>query len=556
MGISIKPEYLKRYKDLGKLLIKYGREDIVTDIGIEQILKDDEEKKESNGKAEELPKDLEKLGPTYVKLGQFLSTRSDMMPVEYMDALAKLQDKVEEFPYEEVEKIILNELGVKVSKAFAEFDPKPIGAASIGQVHKAKLRDGRDVIVKVQRPDIRDEVVKDLDAFDEIAEFLEKHTDKGKQFMLHATLEEFRKATLKELDYRNEAQNLKVLNKNLEEFKDIVVPLPVENFTTSRVITMDYITGKKVTSISPLRQIEIDGDHLADELFKAYLKQILIDGFYHCDPHPGNVFLTNDNKIALLDLGMVAYISEEMQKKLFQILIAISEGRGAQVADHSIDIGIKEPNFNEEEFRRKISDLVSAQQNMTIEKIETGRLVLQLTKISGASGIHVPNELTMLGKTLLNLDKIGRTLAPRFDPNKAIRKNTDDLIRKKIGKVASSKKPYEILLEAREFFELLPNRVNKVLDNLSRNKFTLQVESIDEQYLMTGFQKIANRLTMGLIIAALIVGAALLTRVDTNFTIFGYPGLAIIFFLLAATGGIILSISILFGDEPTKKKEG
>jgi ubiquinone biosynthesis protein len=555
MGISLRPEHLKRYKDLALLLLKYGRADIVTDAGLDKALPDEDERKEVTKDIGDLPKDLERLGPTYIKLGQFLSTRSDMLPVEYLEVLTKLQDNVEPFPFGKVEEIISKEIGMRFSKAFREFDPEPVGSASIGQVHKAVTRDGLPVVVKVQRPDIRDEIVEDLDAFGEVAEFLQEHTETGKRFMLEATLEEFRKMIISELDYRNEIQNLKQLSENLKEFENIIIPLPVEDYSSSKVLTMDFIKGKKVTSISPLKKLDINGKELAETLFRAYMKQIVIDGFYHSDPHPGNVFITDNNKLALLDLGMVGYISENMQTQLLQILLAIGDGRGDEVADHSIKIGRKTEYFNEEEFRKDVNELVSRQQTVKLENLEIGVVVLEVTKICGRNGIFVPNELTMLGKTLLNLDKVGKTLDPEFNPNESIRRNADELLQKKLLKSAASEKPYEILLEAKEFFENLPARVNKIFDKVANDEVKIKVKAFDEVYIMNGFQKIANRITVGLILAALIVGTALIMRFETPFTIFGYPGLAMIFFLVAVIGGVILTLRILFSDEHSIKKE-
>jgi predicted unusual protein kinase regulating ubiquinone biosynthesis (AarF/ABC1/UbiB family) len=302
MSLSLHARHLKRYKDLAAFLFKYGHSDIIFRAGFEKML-DEDRRPERVPDAEELPKDLEKMGPTYVKLGQFLSTRSDLLAPQYIEALSRLQDSAEQFPYEKVEEIVTSELGLPVSRLFSFFDRKPLAAASLAQVHMAVLLDGRSVAVKVQRPGIRDQITLDLEVLIELAGFLDRHIDVVKRYALQATIEEFRKAILRELDFKQEAQNLKILGENLREYEKIVVPMPVDACTTSKVLTMEYIRGHKVTSISPLRKPEIEGPELAEELFRAYLKQILIDGFYHADPHPGNVFLTDDGRIALIDLG-------------------------------------------------------------------------------------------------------------------------------------------------------------------------------------------------------------------------------------------------------------
>src|SRR4051812_24600345 len=401
MAISLKPQHLNRYRQIAWLLVKYGRSDLAKQSGLDETL-DAEQKAtpQEQAKATELADDLEKLGPTFVKLGQLLSTRVEMMPQAYIEALTRLQDKVEPFSFADVEKIVASELGVRLSKAFSHFESEPMAAASLGQVHKARLRNGRQVAVKVQRPGIRDRMVEDLDALEEIAEFLDSHTEFGKRYEFTEMLDQFRKSLLRELDYRQEASNLSTLREQLREFDSIVIPDPIADYSTSRVLTMEYVHGKKVTDLSPLARMEFDGNALAEEVFRAYLEQILVNGFFHADPHPGNVFLTDDYRIALIDLGMVGRIMPGLQEQLLQLLLAIAEGRGDDAADIAIKVGDRKENFDEVQFRRRISEIVAKQQGATVDQMQVGRLVLEVTQVSGENNIRVPSELTMLGKTL------------------------------------------------------------------------------------------------------------------------------------------------------------
>jgi predicted unusual protein kinase regulating ubiquinone biosynthesis (AarF/ABC1/UbiB family) len=558
MGISLKPQHLKRYKDIALLLWKYGRSDLVKNAGLDDVLREEGTslaEVESPPEAKALADDLERMGPTFIKLGQLLSTRPDMFPDAYLQALTRLQDKVEPFAYEEVEQIVQAELGVRISKGFQEFDRVPMAAASLGQVHRAVLRDGRLVAVKVQRPNIREQIIEDLDALGEVADFLDSHTEAGRHYQFQKILEEFRKSLLRELDYRLEATNLATMNEVLKDFDHIVVPAPVDDYTTSRVLTMDYIRGRKITSLTPLTRIEVDGITLADQLFRAYLKQILVDGVFHADPHPGNVFLTDDGRIALIDLGMVARISPDLQETLLQLLLAISEGRSDDAATFAIRIGERREGFDEEGFRRQVNDMVARQQGATPDQIEIGKIVLEVTRIAGDCLIRIPPEMTMLGKTLLNLDQIGWTLDPDFDPNAAIRRHAGEIMQQRLRRSVSPGNLFASLLDMKDFVETMPRRVNKILERVANNEIEVKVDAIDEHRLMEGLQKIANRITMGLVLAALIIGAAMLMSVQTDWTIFGYPGLAIIFFLAAATGGLLLVFNILFYDERPKKKE-
>ncbi|HWW77259.1 MAG TPA: AarF/UbiB family protein [Pyrinomonadaceae bacterium] len=552
MAISLKPEHLKRYKDMALLLMKYGRADLVRSAGLDAAIEGAQDVQVSPAKMEELAADVEKMGPTFIKLAQLLSTRADLLPQPYIDALTRLQDRVGPFPFTEVEQIVNTELGVRISKAFSRFDSEPIAAASLGQVHRAALRDGREVVVKVQRPGIREEMSKDLDVLGDISTFLDSHTQAGRKYEFSPFLEEFRKNLLRELDYRLEARNLVNFANNLRDFDRIVVPQPVEDFTTSRVLTMDYISGRKITLLSPLAKIDLDGYQLAEHLFQAYLQQILIDGFFHADPHPGNVFLTDDRRIALIDLGMVARIPPRFQESLIQLLLAISEGKGDEAAEITIKLGEPKPGFDEKGFRRAVADLVLENQNAQLENLDSGRVVLRITQIGGEFCFRLPPEFTMIAKTLLNLDQVVHTLDPKFDPNFAIRNYADVIMQRRFKKSLSAGNLYGTILELKEFVDKLPNRVNQVVDTLTNKGIHIDVDAIDERSLLSSLHKIANRITVGLLLAALIVGAALMMRVESSWTILGYPAIAIIFFLLAAVGALVLVCNILFFDEKDK----
>src|SRR5882672_447466 len=557
MPLSLKPERLKRYKDVAMLLIKYGRSDLISQAGLEDSVQLDEIKAEAeSASAEELAADLEKLGPTFIKLGQLLSTRADLLPKPYLDALERLQDQIEPISYEEIERIVSSELGIRISKAFAEFETEPVAAASLAQVHRAYMRDERAVVVKVQRPNIREQIVEDLEALNEIAHFLDAHTELGRRYEFENMLVNLRKSLLRELDFKIEANNLVSLGQNLAEFEQIIVPEPVEDFTTTRVLTMDYIPGKKITQLSPLRVLEIDGAGLAEELFRAYLKQILIDGLFHADPHPGNVFLTDDDRIALLDLGMVGHVTRGFQDNLLRLLLAESEGRGEDAAEIAIKMGEPKTGFDRAEYVRRVAEFVAEHTEANLTHLNAGQVTLEITKISADCWFRMPPEFTMIAKALLNLDKVVYTLEPSFDPNAVIRERATEIIQRNIIKSIEPSNLLSGVVDIKDFVERLPTRVNKILDAIGNNELEVKVDTIDEKVLLDGFQKIANRITLGLVVAALIVGAALLMRIETSFRIFGYPGLAMIFFLLAAAAGLVLVVSIVFYDEkPDRKKD-
>ncbi len=554
MGLSLHPERLRRYADIARVLYKYGKSDLVRRAGLDEAIAGDALAEGEEGKPEELAADLERLGPAFIKLGQVLSTRADLLPPPYLEALGRLQDSIEPFSFADVERVIQEDLGFRISKGFASFDAEPMAAASLGQVHHAELRGGRQVAVKVQRPNIREGLALDLATLDDIAEFLDHHTTTGRQFNFVQMVAEFRRTLAQELDYRREASNLVHLAENLSTFRHIVIPRPIDDYSSSRVLTMEFVRGRKITSITPLMRQDFDGLGLARELFRAYLHQIIVDGFFHADPHPGNVFLTDDGRIALLDLGMVSRLSPSRQDQLLKLLLAVSEGNGDRAASLALQIGSAQSNVDEVALRRDVQDLVSRYQDLALGELQVGRVVMEISRTAGAHGIQLPPELTLLGKALLNLDEVGRTLAPEFDVNEALRREGPELMQQRMRQSMSPANLFTAALETKEFLEQLPGRVNKFLDAATNNELKLNVEVIDEGAVIHGLQKVANRITLGLLLASLIIGAAMLMRVETSFRLFGYPGFAMLFFLVAAGGALWLAFDILSSDRPMRKR--
>jgi predicted unusual protein kinase regulating ubiquinone biosynthesis (AarF/ABC1/UbiB family) len=550
-------QHIKRYGEIARLILKYGRGRLRSDFAAQAALDEaDSETAEefTQGQPESLADDLEKMGPVFIKLGQLLSTRADIVPPIYLDALGRLQDKVEPIPAETAIDLIEEELRGRISKLFSEFDEKVLAAASLGQVHKARLRDGRPVAVKVQRPGVRKKISEDLEVLREIVDFLDSHNETARRYEFKSILEELEQSLTRETDYNQEAQNLQILHENLAEFPHIVVPLAIRDYTTSRVLTMEFVPGKKLTAVSAVEWTEVSRMALADELFAAYLKQLVVDGFFHADPHPGNVYLTDDHRIALLDLGMVARISEPLQISLIKLLLAISEGRGSEAATVAEKMAeFPKQDFDRHAFHRLISDLVLEHQTAHLGNLEMGRVIMNIRRVAADSGVKINPALNMLGKALLNLDKVGATLAPEFDPNQAVRTHAGELLRRRFKKGFSLGSVYNSVLEMNELVQQLPSKLNKIIDTVSDNELRIRIDSIDETKLISGLQKIANRIALGLVLAALIIAAAMLVRIPTAHTLWGYPAIAMLFFLAAAGGGIALIVSTLLHDVKDKR---
>lgn len=541
------PSSGRLYKSLAVLLAKHGGRLLSEKVHLSDS--DDEE----TSPGEEFAEDLEGLGPTFVKLGQLLSTRGDLLEPETLEALERLQDDVDPLPVEAIAQVIEEEFGTPVERLFASFEKEPLAAASLGQVHRAVLHSGDEVIVKVQRPQVAQRVEAELKVLTEVSETLERFSEQARRYRLIEIVRELRHSLTRELDYRLEMENLIVFNRLLKDSQYIFVPGVHGRYTTSRVITMDFITGDKLPKDGLIGHSK--GPLLADELFRAYLRNVLLDGTFHADPHPGNLLITPSGRLGLLDLGMVGSMPKSLQVILAQLLLAVTEADGEQAAETALDASGKSEHSNEGEFRRKICELVSDYHRRPISEVQCGALVMEISQTASENGILLPYELTMLGKTLMSLDEIGRRLDPEFDPTAAMERHIPAILQERLQKDLNPKALLHGYLEARTLIKDGPRLANNILRDLERGTFKVRVDAIDERELLVSFQKIANRIGMSLIIGALILGASLMMVANVKGpTLFGFPAFAVVAFLLAAGGGLTMFWSIYRQDRASKKE--
>lgn len=548
-----------RMAEIGRFLFKYRKAGALFHAGADPFDEaDSADDGQEAGSPERFVADLERLGPTFIKIGQSLSTRPDLVAPAYLEALERMQDDVAPLDAASMRHVIEEELGVRISKLFDTFDEEPIGSASLAQVHGATLRDGRRVAVKIQRPGVAASLGEDLDVLEKLTGAASVVSEVPGRYGFSEWIGEFRKTLADELDYRREGENLEAFSRHLEGYPDLEVPEPVWDYSTTRVLTMRRIDGVKVSKISELRRIDPYArlPELADQLVRAYLDQVFVHGVIHADPHPGNVLLTDADTLALLDLGMVLHLPPRLRAQLLKLLLAVMDGRGELVAELFEHVSTRLEGHARPEFVRECARLVVQYASTRHEGLNReGSLLLDIARIGAEHGFRAPAELPLLGKTLLNLDAVACALNPRQRTREVIRAHLKELLARTVRQSFSLQSLGGELLDVQELLHEAPRRATSILRTLAENRFRVHVAGLEESRLIESMQKIANRITTGVIAAGLILGAALMMRIPTEHRLLGYPALALVFFLIAFVLGIGLVVSMSLSDRKAKPRE-
>lgn len=546
---------IARTAQIVKFLLKYRTAGVFSGIELDAA-ELDPDTDEVQGQPEQFVTDLEALGPTFIKIGQALSTRPDMVPAAYIAALERMQDDVAPLPFDAIRGVIESELETKLSRLFDSVDETPIGTASLAQVHRGTLRDGRRVAIKVQRPGIETQIRDDLEALASLAGKVDRHTDMGRRMRFSDWVHEFRKTLLAELDYRVEAENLTRFGQHFEAYPDVFVPTPLWDYTRARVLVMELVDGVKATDISGIRRTEQDLGQLGASLMRAYLDQLFVHGELHADPHPGNLLVTGDGRIALLDLGMVAHIPPRRREQLLKLLFAAVDGRGEEVANEAVAMGTRLEDFDGERYEREVGQMVARYAARSGGRAQSeGRLVLDITLLGAACGLRTPPELSLLGKTLLNLEAVSKALDPDMDVKSVVEGHLENVMRQRLKKSFS---PGALASEAMELQALVresPRKVSDILTLLSENRLAMRISGLEDSYLVENLQKIANRISTGIIVAALILASAMLMRSEGGPRLLGYPAVALVLFSIAVILGLAIVVSAMLRDRKARPAE-
>jgi ubiquinone biosynthesis protein len=458
--------------------------------------------------AREFRKSLEELGTTYIKLGQLLSSRPDLLPDVYIEELVKLVDEVPPVPFDQIQRLIAEDLPADV---FVRVDPDPAATASIAQIHPALLGSGREVIVKVRRPGIEEQVELDLALLRSTAELLEKRSERAQLLQARALADELEVHLRAELDFVEEANNAELVAGFLADFEDLVVPQVIRPYVTERVLVLERIEGRKVDADHGLAAER--AEELARQFFRAYVHQVTVEGVYHADPHRGNVLLTTDGRLALVDFGLLGRLDEDTRRNLALLLLAVAQNRADDVAD--LILGLSRTSFDSDEpgFLQDIRRKLPRYHGRPLAKIRAGEALADLQRISFEYGISLPTTFALVGKTLAQADSIARVLHPELDPIELLEEDAVEVMLKEAERRLEPNQLFAWLYTQLEPLGRMPRRAGQLVNKLETGTFKVGVAPTDLGDLEVALRSTANRIGGAVIVAALLVASALLARV-------------------------------------------
>jgi ubiquinone biosynthesis protein len=451
---------------------------------------------------------FEELGPTFIKFGQILSIRRDVLPEEYVSEFEKLQDAVPSVSYAEVARLIAEEFGRDVKDVFEEFASEPLASASIAQGHLARTKTGQEVIVKVQRPQIRQMILQDLAIMEHLAHLFARRIPESRRYDPVGLVEEFRKTILMELDFRREGRNAERLRQHLHDMPGIVIPQVFWEYSTPRVLTIEYLVGQGLREA--LSRSTEDRHHIAANLYKAFLKQIFEDGFFHADPHPGNLLFLPDGRVGLLDFGIVGRISRDRLAGLVTILLAIMEQDVEMLLDECIALGLMPEDLDRQAIQYEIDELLAEHLDLPLRDISLGQILATLFEMGRKHRLKVHSNLVLLGKTTLTLEAVIRALDPAFALVEEARWEVERLVRSRLAPDALLKSGWRTTRQFLHLARRLPQRLDRVLQSVGEGRLRVELMPGTEAHVLRQWELMWHRAIRGAMVCALIIGSSLL----------------------------------------------
>jgi ubiquinone biosynthesis protein len=541
---------IRRYREIASVFIKYGFGEIVyrlsanaaIRIGLKVIRATPPPQATY---ATRIRMALEELGPTFVKLGQVLSMRPFLIPIDLVVELTKLQDQVSPMPPETAIRIIEENLGCKISEKFSEFDSNPIASASLSQVHNARLKDGTAVVIKVQRAGIKKIIEADMVILRDIAALLEKHIPESRQYDPSGMISELAKSTKKEINFLLEARNIEIFARNFSDDDRVVVPRVHWDFTTRHMITMDRIDGIKINDLARMREMRIDSQEICRVGGDMVFKMVFEHGFFHADPHPGNLFVTNDGRIAPLDFGMMGFLSDTQLIEIGEMLAAVVSNNAKMLVYTFSKLGVIPESTNNLLLESELNEMLSRYHRTPLARIDMSTISEEFFDIVHKHGLKVRSEFMVFGKALVTYEEVARQLDPDYDFIKSAAPYVKRLALKKFEFKRLAGDMQMAISELREFLLNFPREARLFTSKLNKGQVRLGLDILGLDRFIMELDRASNRLAYAIVIAAIIVGSSFIMTVDVGFRVYGVPILGLLGYLFAGILGAILAISIL-----------
>ncbi|KPL18146.1 MAG: hypothetical protein AMJ92_09445 [candidate division Zixibacteria bacterium SM23_81] len=544
--------HLKRLRHILAVLLKYGFGHILNRMRISvyflrgrKLALPRLRKVVEASPSEQVRLALEELGPTFIKLGQVLSMRPFLIPPEYVAELTKLQDEVSAIDFSVVNGVIREEFGRPSEELFAAINQKPLASASLAQVHEAKTLDGEKVIVKVQRPKVREVMQEDMNILRDLAQLLVKHVPESQRYDPVGIVDELDRTTQREVDFINEARNMEIFARNFAEEKSIRVPKVYWELSSSKVLTTELVDGLKISELGRFEELGLDRRVVARNGGRALLKQIFEDGFFHADPHPGNLFVLTDNVIAPVDFGMMGRLSPAMMMQLSELLVALFRRDVDEIARLYLEMGIIGEQIDLIAFKLHLADLVDKYTGIPLSRVNMQTVVEDLFQISNRYQVRIRSEFMLLGRALGTYEEVGRLL----DPDYNFLTEAEPFVKKMLQRRYDPQRILRELLrtgkDLRRLLTLLPQELGSILQKVRQGQLAVEFRHRGLDRLITELDRASNRISFSLIIAALIVGSSLIVRLEVGPFLFGYSIFGIFGFVFAGLLGLWLIIAIL-----------
>ncbi|MDF2546566.1 MAG: hypothetical protein K0R93_1464 [Anaerosolibacter sp.] len=507
---------VKRYKEIAEVLMKYGFDYIVIKLFQNRSIQGWVQKKSKIDTTLPVEKRirmaLEELGPTFIKLGQILSTRPDLVSEEIMKELSMLQDCAPAFPLATVKKIFTDETGVKTSNAFLEFEEKPVAAASIGQVHKARLKNGTKVVVKIQRPNIKQIIQRDMSILYHLAALFDEYFKDEMPIHAKEIVEEYSRSIIKELDYTIEARNTEKFRENFKNQLEVCVPLIFWEYTTKRILVLEEIEGIKAINVKQIKKRGWDTGKIGDIIAKSFMKQVFIYGLFHGDPHPGNIFVLSNNKVAFIDMGITSYLDKETMAFISNLFVAGAKKNVDKIINLLIEIDAVSSDTDMRRLKEDISFVLNYYYNTPLKNLKMSDAVSELMSIAYNNKIKLPSQFTILGKAIITLEGCVKQLNPNF--------SLSDVTSQFIKEIASHRlNPKRLTGELLDYTEDIiltikdvPLLFKRLIKKIERNEMALIIEQPAIQDLNKEIDRFSGRMMISMMTSAILIASAIVLK--------------------------------------------